>query len=59
MTFELYKEKSDTSPPQRESFLSKFTSSFMAPKIPKTYCTYQYAHPRYPTLNPFFLQTFE
>jgi len=37
MTFELYKDKSDTSPPQSDSFLSKFTSSFMRPKIPKTY----------------------
>jgi len=37
MTFELYKYKSDTSPPQHESFLSRFTSSFISPKIPKTY----------------------
>ena len=41
MTFELYKDKSDTSPPQRESFLNKITSSFITPKIPKTYCTYE------------------
>ena len=39
MTFELFKEKSDTSLPQSESYLNKFTSSFIRPKIPKTYCT--------------------
>lgn len=38
MTFELYQDKSGTSSPQSESFLNKFTSSFIAPKIPKTYC---------------------
>lgn len=37
MTFELYKDKSDTSPPQTDSFLDKFTSSFIRPKIPETY----------------------
>ncbi|KAF9784782.1 phosphoglycerate mutase-like protein [Thelephora terrestris] len=37
MTFELFKDKSDPSPPQSDSYLSKFTSSFMRPKIPKTY----------------------
>jgi len=37
MTFELFRDKSDASPPQSESFLNKVTSSFIAPKIPKTY----------------------
>jgi len=41
MSFELYKDKSDASPPQGGSFLNKFTSSFIGPKIPKTYCTYE------------------
>ena len=41
MTFELYKDKSDNSPSQRESFLNRFTSSFIGPRIPKTYCAYQ------------------
>lgn len=37
MTFELYKDKLDTSPPQSGSFLNKFTSPFARPRIPKTY----------------------
>jgi hypothetical protein len=41
MTFELYKDKSDISPPQSDSFLNKFTSSFIRPKIPKTYCMHE------------------
>jgi len=44
MSFELYRDRSDTSPPQSESFLNKITSSFVAPKIPKTYCACE-AHP--------------
>lgn len=58
MTFELYKDKSDISQPQSDSFLNKFTSSFIRQKIPKTYCTPTRIHSRsYP--NPFFVQMFE